>query len=262
MSKKAISGKGKRNRFFVGICLLLIIGIFVKFGLFDERITIGDGAKKIETKETKTVTTKKKVTTVTGSKILQVPLLNQMDAPILYNGCEVTSLAMILNYFDVSVTKNQLGDAIDTVPYQYEDGTYGNPNDGFVGSITGSSVGYGVYHGPIVKLAKKYLTKELQVRDITDQSFNKILSEVKKGNPVWVITTVTMAATNDMKTWETPTGTASVSWSMHSVVVTGYDDDSIYVNDPYGVQNKKVDRTDFIASWKQMGSQAVVISKK
>lgn len=29
------------------------------------------------------------------SKLLDVPLINQMDKPLLYNGCEVTSLAMV-----------------------------------------------------------------------------------------------------------------------------------------------------------------------
>src|ERR1700726_1372539 len=37
------------------------------------------------------------------SKILDVPLINQMDPPHLYNGCEVTSLAMILNYNEYHV---------------------------------------------------------------------------------------------------------------------------------------------------------------
>lgn len=59
---------------------------------------------------------------------LDVPLVNQMDAPRLYNGCEVTSLAMILNYKGISVTKNKLAQEITRVPLQYSNGTYGNPN--------------------------------------------------------------------------------------------------------------------------------------
>src|SRR4051794_33270304 len=38
------------------------------------------------------------------SILLDVPLINQMDQPLLYNGCEVTSLAMILNFNGVDVT--------------------------------------------------------------------------------------------------------------------------------------------------------------
>ena len=67
--------------------------------------------------------------------LLDVPLLNQMDSPRLYNGCEVTSLAMILNYKGISVTKNQLAQEITRVPLQYSNGENGNPNTGFVGNI-------------------------------------------------------------------------------------------------------------------------------
>ncbi len=43
---------------------------------------------------------------------LDVPLINQMDSPKLYNGCEVASLAMILNYSGYHVTKNELANEV------------------------------------------------------------------------------------------------------------------------------------------------------
>src|SRR4051812_48067864 len=42
-----------------------------------------------------------------NSIMLDVPLITQMDAPKLYNGCEITSLAMIFNYHGIEVTKNE-----------------------------------------------------------------------------------------------------------------------------------------------------------
>jgi uncharacterized protein YvpB len=48
---------------------------------------------------------------------------------------------------------------------------------------------------------------------------------------------------------------------MHSVVMTGYDQESIYLNNPYGTKNQKVDKDNFIKSWQQMGSQAIVIEE-
>src|SRR4051794_8824899 len=53
------------------------------------------------------------------SILLDVPLLKQMDPPLLYNGCEVTSLAMILNYHGIKVTKNELAQNIKTVPLTF-----------------------------------------------------------------------------------------------------------------------------------------------
>ena len=44
---------------------------------------------------------------------------------------------------------------------------------------------------------------------------------------------------------------------MHSVVVTGYDAESIYFNDPYGEKDASMDKKNFIAAFEQMGSQAI-----
>jgi uncharacterized protein YvpB len=186
--------------------------------------------------------------------LLDVPLLNQMDSPRLYNGCEVTSLAMILNYKGISVTKNQLAQEITRVPLQYISGENGNPNTGFVGNME-DGPGLGVYHEPIFKLAQKYLN----AADLTNSSFDQLLKEVANGNPVWVITTSTFAPVSEIETWQTPEGTVDISFKMHSVVITGYDSTNIYINNPYGTKNQKVDRKSFIEAWEQMGRQAVVI---
>jgi uncharacterized protein YvpB len=193
-----------------------------------------------------------------NEKILDVPLLLQMDAPRLYNGCEVTSLAMVLNYSGISVSKNELASNITTVPLNYEDGTNGNPNVGFVGNMA-DGPGLGVYHGPIFKLAQTYVNN--RVEDLTKQPFSAVIEKVALGSPVWVITTTTFAPTTEMKNWSTPQGTVDVTYKMHSVVVTGYDQESIYINDPYGGKNKKVNKENFIKAWEQMGSQAIVINK-
>jgi uncharacterized protein YvpB len=189
--------------------------------------------------------------------ILDVPLLKQMDAPRLYNGCEVTSLAMLLNYYKIMVTKNDLADKISRVPLKYGDGKNGNPNVGFVGNME-DGPGLGVYHEPIFKLAQSYAVG-FTVTDLTKQPFSVLLEKVGQGSPVWIITTASFSPTSEMRTWNTPQGPVDVTYKMHSVVITGYDQDSIYINDPYGFKNRKVDRENFIKAWEQMGSQAVVV---
>jgi uncharacterized protein YvpB len=191
--------------------------------------------------------------------VLNVPLLKQMDAPRLYNGCEVTSLAMLLNYHGIDVTKNELADNIKRVPLKYKDGKYGNPNVGFVGNME-DGPGLGVYHEPIFQLAKSYAGN--RVEDLTHQSFYSLIKKVAQGEPVWIITTSSFAPVAPLQTWKTPQGPVGVTFKMHSVVITGYDNDHIYINDPYGGKNKKVDRENFVKAWEQMGSQAVVIKKR
>jgi uncharacterized protein YvpB len=188
--------------------------------------------------------------------LLDVPLLNQMDSPRLYNGCEVTSLAMMLLYKGFGVSKNELADAVARVPLKYSNGDKGNPNSGFVGNMQ-DGPGLGVYHGPIFKLAQQYVGEKAE--DLTGQSFNALLEQVAEGNPVWVITTSTFAPVSSLEPWQTPDGTVDITYSMHSVVITGYDSDHIFINNPYGMKNQKVNRVSFVKAWEQMGEQAVVI---
>jgi uncharacterized protein YvpB len=192
---------------------------------------------------------------------LDVPLLNQMDAPRLFNGCEVTSLAMLLQYWGIDVTKNELAAQIPRVPLQYSDGKNGNPNMGFVGNME-DGPGLGVYHGPIYYLANSNITDQLRVQNLSNYHFSTVLEKVSQGLPVWVITTSNFSPLSDFNTWSTPQGSVEITYKMHSVVITGYDQEYIYLNDPYGTKNKKVNKEKFIASWEQMGSQAIVIERK
>ena len=190
------------------------------------------------------------------SKLLDVPLINQLAPPGLYNGCEVTSLAMILNYSGYTVTKNELASKIKTVPLNDKNGLKGNPNEGFVGDME-DGPGYGAYNGPIYDLAKEYAGDK--VVNLTNSPFTDILKKVSGGQPVWVITTTSFSPVSDFEMWSTPQGTIEITFSEHSAVITGYDENSIYVNDPYGHKNQKLDRDNFEKAWEQMGSQAIAI---
>ncbi|WP_139186969.1 C39 family peptidase [Sediminibacillus halophilus] len=189
---------------------------------------------------------------------LDVPLIEQMAAPRLYNGCEVTSLAMILNYHGIDVTKNELAENVNVVPLTYENGLKGDPNEGFVGNMA-DGPGLGVYHGPMLDLAKQYVDD--RAVDLTGSSPDAIYQSLDKGLPVWIITTSSFAPVGGFETWQTPNGEIEVTYSLHSVAVTGYEDEYVYINDPYGGKNKQVDRDNFEKAWEQMGSQAIVIEK-
>ncbi|CZQ81846.1 Hypothetical protein Tpal_249 [Trichococcus palustris] len=192
------------------------------------------------------------------SVLLDVPLLNQMDPPALLLGCEVTSLAMVLQYNGIAVSKNELADRLPSVPIYYDNGLQGNPNEGFVGDVTGYAYGFCVYHGPIASLAAQYVAPD-RVKDITGSGFDAVISALNQGCPVWVVTTTTFLPVDDMEIWQTPTGPVGITYFMHSVVIVGYDADSIYLNDSYGIKDQVVDRAGFIQSWEQLGNQAIYI---
>lgn len=199
---------------------------------------------------------------IKSSVRLDVPLLNQMAEPMLYNGCEVTSLAMLLSYWDISVSKNQLADELPSISLIDSAGLYGDPNTAFIGDITGVyDAGYFVYHEPIYELAQDYMTPELEVIDLTGETFAVLQEYLSQGCPIWIITTTTFARTSDMETWQTANGSVEVSMSEHCVVLTGYDEAHVFVNDPCGSKNSRTGLEDFVASWKQMGGQAIAVAE-
>ncbi|MFJ5717190.1 C39 family peptidase [Neobacillus sp. NPDC093127] len=192
---------------------------------------------------------------------LNAPLISQM--PELPRGCEVTSLAMMLQDAGVKANKMTLASQVrrDPTPYSTKNGQiyFGNPYSGFVGDMYSfSKPGLGVYHGPIAELAEKYLPN--RVVDFSGSRFEEIYKQLNNGKPVWVIVTswYDTVPSQYWQTWNTPTGKISITYKEHSVLVTGYDSQYIYFNDPLSVtKNRKATISAFKRGWEQMGKQAI-----
>ncbi|QEH67440.1 C39 family peptidase [Cellulosilyticum sp. ST5] len=197
---------------------------------------------------------------------LNVPLIRQY--PELPRGCEVTSLAMLLQYMNIDIDKMTLAKNIkkDDTPY-YKDNKgriyYGNPYDGFVGDMYNiKNNGYGVYHGPITELAKEYVGDS--AIDLTGVEFSDITYFLKQGYPIWVITNATYKPLDDtyFEIWHTPSGIVKTTNKLHAVIITGIDKENVYINDPFSTYpNKAVNKNDFKLAWEQMGHQAITIIK-
>ena len=165
-----------------------------------------------------------------AAMIENVPFIKQL--PELPRGCEVTSLAMLLQYKGVQVDKMQLASEIHRVPFE-QNGLRGNPYEGFVGNIyTKAEPGYGVYNKPIFNLAEKYVSEK--VINLTDRDVKDLYKVISSGSPVWVIinTTFQPLAESSFETWNTSSGEVKITYFEHSVVVVGYDQNFVYVNDP------------------------------
>lgn len=188
---------------------------------------------------------------------LNVPLENQM--PDLPNGCEVTSLSMLMNYYGIKVSKNELAETIQHVDSFTDGGKYrGNPHQGFVGHMTIANAGWCVYNEPLYNVARKYTS---HIENITGSDFLSLLRLVSNGHPVMIITTTTFNKVNNMQTWDTNTGKVNVTPSSHACVITGYSKPKkvIYVNNPYGYKNQPVNWKNLQASYNQQGRQALYI---
>lgn len=193
---------------------------------------------------------------------LTAPLIEQM--PELPRGCEVTALGMLLAYNDIHVDKLTLAKEVKRNPakHKIENGKiyFGNPYNGFIGDMYSfDQPGLGVYHKPIADLAKQY-AGDLYVEDFSGEEFNKIIHHLNLNRPVWVIINSHYKHLPDSEfvMWETEDGPMKITYREHSVLITGYDENYIYFNDPLNYRDR-AEKKNFIKSWEQMGKQAITM---
>ncbi len=180
------------------------------------------------------------------------------------NGCELYALAILLHHNGVDVDPLELCKKIpkESSPYGSKNGYVGgNPNRAFLGEPT-SYAGWGVYNGPIEKLAKKYLSKP---KNITGSSLDEVLKVVSEGNAVQVWTTIGNGNYRVYgRTWtDTKTG-QRLTWKVdnHSLVIIGYTKTKIICSDPLKGKIVAYDRTVFEKNFDFHGKQAIYYPKK
>lgn len=182
-----------------------------------------------------------------------------MQNPELPTGCEVTSLAIVLNYIGIAADKCDLADNYiekgeigKTLPY---DKFIGNPRD---------PKSFGCYSPVIVKCAEKYLSvvgESYSVTDLSGSTLENLFDEIDNGNPVIIWATINMDKPfYYSKIWHVDETDFRWMSREHCMVLTGYDlcQGIVYVADPMkGNVTYPIDV--FIDRYEQMYSQAVVI---
>lgn len=185
--------------------------------------------------------------------------------PQLQTGCEVTSLAMVLNHYGYSVDKTTLAaDYLPTASYRltYQNGKAYGPDLDAV--FVGNPFGDGTICGPeaIVTTANSYLEtcgNPLEAKDITGTTPAGLYLRVSNGQPVIIFVTIAMANRDDTLGWYTTDG-KYVDWSLndHGSVLIGWDEESVTVACPLtGIQNYS--REQFEKIYAERGYKAAVI---
>jgi uncharacterized protein YvpB len=200
-----------------------------------------------------------------GSVLLSVPTQSQL--PDLPNGCEVTSLSMLLTAGGIPVDKDVLAreQATDPTPPVfsgppgdfYSISRWGNPNRAFVGNVEG--YGYGIYHAPLARLLNSKTNGH--ALDLTGRPFSEILARLRLGTPIVVGTTSTFAPPTRWVTWTTPEGPVRATQLEHAVLLVGYTRERLVVNNPLTGRREQVSPAPFIAAWQQMGRQALTLTR-
>lgn len=186
--------------------------------------------------------------------------------PELPNGCEVTSLAMVLASAGCPVDKLELyQDYLPKADFSLIDGKrYGsNPEKWYVGDASDSGGGWYCFEGPAVQAANGWLNhcgSGLRARSVTGLSKTELDRYAQDGIPlvVWVTLDYTQPQWSNF-TWLLEDGTVYRPYrNLHCVVLAGAAGERYQVADSLaGIT--QVDKGLFWDSFSAMGCRAVVI---
>ncbi|MCR4644341.1 MAG: C39 family peptidase [Oscillospiraceae bacterium] len=169
----------------------------------------------------------------TENKGVMLDAIEFNQHPDYPTGCESVALYILLKYYDVDVTVDQIIDALPKagLPYTKNGKLYGpDPNKYFVGDPRNSS-SYGVFNEPIAQVAEQFRSG-VQCR--TGAPLEDVLAILDTGNPVQVwYTTNPSRGIVYKREWYLDTGEL-FKWpgGEHSIVVCGHDDKTLTYRDP------------------------------
>ena len=200
-----------------------------------------------------------------------LPVERISQLPELINGCEATSLAIVLRYWGYHVSKETIAYGyLPSAPLFWDNGQrHGpNPEEAYAGNPATTS-GFYCYENPVAEAANMYLQEHgdnglraLARRDVTE---DELLTFLDNGWPILVWKTIDNRApyrSGNLSWIFTGTGEVYVPYmNLHVVVLRGYTDAEFLLSDPLG-RESSIDRLLFLELFEQMGSRIVAITGK
>ena len=190
---------------------------------------------------------------------VMLDVMEYCQYPDYPTGCESVSLYMLLKYYDIDVTVDDIYDLLPMglQPYDDEEGVRhgANPEYEFVGDPR-SAMSYGVFHKPIAKVAQYF---KPGVKAEQNASINDIKAILDTGNPVlaWY---VSQPMRDIMYRWSwIDENNTTVSWpgGEHAIVICGYDDTSLTYRDPNAGTTVVIDYDTFERNFSELGGRIV-----
>ncbi len=197
--------------------------------------------------------------------LFDVPLVTQN--PDYPNGCEAASAVMLLNYYGVDISlKTFIDDYLPQKAIYEENGLrYGpDPSLYYAGDPASSNRGWGCFN-TVIEEAISNILKDYHIEDkeVVLQMKKVSLYELKKDRPMIIWTTIDYDVANYVYTWvdeESMNLSYTYPRNSHVVVITGYDDDYYYINDPLKTEkNIKVEKGVLEKSFDSLGRQSIYI---
>lgn len=187
--------------------------------------------------------------------------------PELPNGCEVTSLAMLLNWAGMETDKLELYELLPSQTFTSLDGTYYGvePEAAYVGDAASVMGGWYCFEGPVIEAGNAWLEAQgssLKVEKLSGLSRSELERYLSAGVPLaaWVTLKYQEPRLSTTTAWVTPDGTLYTPYSnLHCVVAAGIEDGGYLTADPIEGWTL-VDADAFWEAFEAMGSRAVAVA--
>ena len=204
--------------------------------------------------------------------IVDVPSVLQY--PKYPMGCEAASATCLMKYYKITVTMDEMINAIPREDLYEENGKVYGPDISikFAGNpkhkASDDNPGFGAYSPVVYKAMNSVLAQKhapCRAKNITGCPFNTLIKSLDNKNPVIVWSTYKMKPAGFKDAWlvKNPDGTESMfkyPTLMHIMVLHGYDKDNIYLMDPI-LGFVKYPKKTFENRWIELGKQAIVMEK-
>lgn len=268
-----VTGKVVTDPLDYGNYKIIQNNIINPYKLESNEIAVNINSKSIEVKSENKMAeyVKNYVRTKDGEiKVTEVfiPVKKILQLPELPNGCEITSLTAVLNYYGYDVTKTAMADKyLPKEPFVKKGNKqYGaNPYKAYAGDPRSQDGGFFSYAPPIIEAANKYFQAvggKDHTLDISGSTREEIIRRIDKGIPVLVWVTLDLGKPKISSSWYfQDTGEKFDSPSnLHAVVLNGYDGKKVHVMNPL-VGQIKFNADAFFKSYDALGSHSMVVVK-
>jgi uncharacterized protein YvpB len=173
-----------------------------------------------------------------------------------YNlSCEARSAVDLAAFWGISIGETEFLQALPTSDNP-EKGYVGNPNEAW-GNIPPH--GYGVHATPV---ADALQGRGLEAIGLSNLSWYDLRGEISAGDPVIVWVIGAMWDGIPVKYEAQDGSTAIVAAFEHTMILTGYNQDTVQVVDAYSGQYQTYPLSMFMRSWAVLGNMAVFASRQ
>lgn len=206
--------------------------------------------------------------TLNTEKFMNAPFIDQREK--YPTGCESVSAVMALQYLGMEITPEEFMDSYlprGNAPYTNGEGELVgcDPRKAFPGDPY-SQEGWGCY-APVIEKAVQEAGAGfgISAAALTGESLEVLCRDyVAEGIPVLLWASIGMAPVTQGDTWRIEGSEEYFTWlqPLHCMLLTGWDEENYYFNDPMVGKNTAYPRAAVRAAYEALGEQSVIVGKK